>query len=464
MSIAARNTRHLRSARSSLRLAIGALALLSLMVALGASARADTGSGIGKTEITCTHVNFTFEGFANAEDNTVSEFVTVNREVVGQAFFHFNGPTGSNTLPILEIPGKYLIDAHATWKTNGVNGGFDHHVKVRCQTGFSVQKLQKIAGSETGFTTSQLSGKIGQTVDYEVIVKNTGMVPLKFSNFADEHCDEGTIAGGSGEAFLAPGESTVFTCERLLTAIGSYSNTATVTGTGETGPPSNETSNTVVTVVPPEPLFAIQKLQRINGEGEFTTAPLQAGVGAMIEYEVVVTNTGNVPLTFSEFTDTKCDPGSFAGGPGMSILLPGESSTYTCDHILLVKDTRRGPYLNNATAKGTPPPGDGKPVSETSNTVIVNILGGSGTTEIGCHAVVFNYSGFPNAAGNTVNEVVSIAGKVIATNVFVFNGPTGTDTIILELPPGKYVIDAHATWKTNGAAGGFDHHAKAKCE
>ena len=31
------------------------------------------------------------------------------------------------------------------------------------------------------------------------------------------------------------------------------------------------------------------------------------------------------------------------------------------------------------------------------------------------------------------------------------------------LPPGKYVIDAHATWKTNGAGGGFDHHTKVRC-
>lgn len=464
MSILVVNTLQFRSRRNSLRRGACALALIILTLALAAAgARADTGSGIGKTEITCTHVNFTFEGFANAENNIVTEFVTVNREVVGSTAFSFNGPTGSNTLPILEIPGKYLIDAHATWKTNGVNGGFDHHVKVRCQTGFSVQKLQQIQGSETGYTTSQLSGKIGQTVDYEVIVKNTGMVPLKFSNFADEHCDEGTISGGSGEAFLAPGESTTFTCERLLTAIGSYSNAATVTGTGETGPPSNETSNTVVTVVPPEPLFSIQKLQRVNGEGEFTSAPLSGGVGAMIEYEIVVTNTGNVPLTFSELSDAKCDPGTFAGGPGMSLLLPGESSTYTCDHVLLIQDTRRGPYLNSATLKATPPPGDGKAVTETSNTVVVNILGGTGTTEIGCHAVVFNYSGFPNANGNTVNEVVSTGGNVIATNTFVFNGPTGTDTITLELPPGKYVIDAHSTWKTNGAAGGFDHHANVKC-
>jgi hypothetical protein len=78
--------------------------------------------------------------------------------------------------------------------------------------------------------------------------------------------------------------------------------------------------------------------------------------------------------------------------------------------------------------------------------------------------VVFSYSGFPNAEGNTIAETVTNHGVVIVTKTFMFNGPIGTDTIPIELPPGKYVLDGHATWKTNGASGGFDHHAKVRCE
>jgi hypothetical protein len=458
-----------RSARTSLRLAaLVLIAACGLLAAGGAAAQADTGSGVGITEFTCTHVVFTYEGFANAEGNTVAEVVTLNREIVATYTFTFNGPTGTNSVPIPEIPGKSIVDAHATWKTNGVNGGFDHHKNVHCQDGFSVEKLQEIKGSETGYTASELHGKIGQTVDYEVLVKNVGLVPLKFSNFTDEHCDPGTIMGGSGEAFLAPGESTTFTCERLLTAIGTYTNEATVTGTPEMGPPSTETSKQVVTVVPIEPEFSIHKLQRVNGEGEFTAAQLEAGVGAEVEYEILVTNTGNEPLTFSEFADPKCDPGTIAGGPGVAMLLPGESTTYTCDHVMVKKDTRKGPYINTASVTGTPPPGDGKPVSHTSNPVEVVILEGSGTTEFGCKAVTFVYSGFPNAEGNEVTQVIAVtgpkaAGVIISTTVFVFNGPSGMDTVPIELGPGKWIIDAHATWKTNGASGAFDHHIRVIC-
>ncbi|MGA2321668.1 MAG: hypothetical protein ABSG95_13145, partial [Solirubrobacteraceae bacterium] len=48
-------------------------------------------------------------------------------------------------------------------------------------TSFTIEKLQEIKGSSAGYTTSPLTGKIGQTVDYEVLVKNTGNVALTFS-------------------------------------------------------------------------------------------------------------------------------------------------------------------------------------------------------------------------------------------------------------------------------------------
>ena len=460
-----------RSPGATRRPLLGALIILLALLTFGAqAAQADTGEGIGKTELTCTHVVFTFEGFPNAENNTVAEVVTLNKQIVATYTLHFDGPTGTNTIAVPEVKGRSILDAHATWKTNGISGGFDHHGNVKCQEGFSVQKLQEIKGSGSGYTTSQLHGKIGQTVDYEVIVKNVGVVPLKFSSFTDSRCAEGTISGGSGEAYLAPGESTTFFCERLLPAIGTYENEATVTGTPELGSPSSETSNNVVTVVPVEPEFSIVKLQRVNGAGEFTTAPLQAGVGAKIEYEIVVTNTGNQPLTFSEFSDRKCDAGTIAGGPGASLLAPGESSVYTCSHVMIVKNTRKGPYRNAASVKATPPPGDGKPVSHESNTVEVLILGGSGETAFSCKAVKFIYSGFPNAEGNTVSqEIAVIAPKsavktVISMTTFVFNGPSGTDIVPIELGPGKWIIDAHATWHTNGASGAFDHHLRVICE
>jgi hypothetical protein len=221
---------------------------------------------------------------------------------------------------------------------------------------FAISKLQEIKGSGTGFVPTPLSGSVGQTVAYEIVVKNTGNVGLSFSAFSDPRCDPGTIAGGPGNGILAPGQSATYTCEHRLTAVGSYTNEATVTGTSTAGKPLTGTSNRVLVTVPPEPNFTIEKLQQIRGSASgFTTARLTGAIGQTVEYEINVSNTGNLPLIFSAFSDPRCDSGTIAGGPGEAALAPGSSATYTCSHLI----TAVGTYINVAsvtgTAEGQPP-------------------------------------------------------------------------------------------------------------
>ena len=212
---------------------------------------------------------------------------------------------------------------------------------------FTIEKLQEIQGSGKGFTKEPLTGRLGQTVDYEMIVKNTGNVALTFSDFTDAHCDPGTIAGGPGSGPVGPGESTTYTCDHVLNTYGAYTNEATVTGTPPSGTTITHTSNQVDVNVP-EPDFTIEKLQEIRGSGiGFTKEKLTGAIGETVDYEIVVTNTGQVPLTFSRFEDPKCDPGTIAGGPGSSPVAPGASTTYTCSHVL----TEVGIYTNVATSR-----------------------------------------------------------------------------------------------------------------
>jgi hypothetical protein len=232
---------------------------------------------------------------------------------------------------------------------------------------YAIEKLQEIPGSGTGFTKSPLTGSIGETVNYEIVVTNTGETPLKFSNFTDAKCDPGTIGGGPGAAEVAPGESTIFTCDHVLTSEGKYVNEATVTGTppGETA--KTKTSNPVEVEVPTTPVpteFTIEKLQEIMSSG-FTKAALTGQLGETVMYEIVVTNTGKAPLTLSNFIDPKCDAGTIAGGPGSNTLAPNESTTYTCDHVL----TSMGTYINEATVTGDS--GAEPPLTKTSNPVEV---------------------------------------------------------------------------------------------
>ncbi len=225
-----------------------------------------------------------------------------------------------------------------------------------------IEKLQKITGV---FTKSELTGKIGETVFYEIIVTNEGNVTLKLSSFSDPKCTK--ITGGAAE--LKPGESTTWKCEHKLTEKGKYTNVATVEGNDGVG---KKTSNEVVVKVETtkvekgeeKAVFTIKKLQEIEGSGKgFTPNPLYAKLGETVLYELIVKNIGVVPLTFSNFTDTKCE--NIKGGPGVAEVLPGETTTYTCEHKIVAK----GSWYNYGTVTGTPP--GGKSVTHTSNEVVV---------------------------------------------------------------------------------------------
>lgn len=103
-----------------------------------------------------------------------------------------------------------------------------------------------------------------------------------------------------------------------------------------------------------------------HSSSTFTTSPLAATVGQAVDYRILITNTGQVPLTFADFTDGLCDPGTISGGPS-GPLPAGESSTYTCRHAL----TAAGTVRNTARITGTP--SGGPAITHTSNSVVVNV-------------------------------------------------------------------------------------------
>src|SRR5256885_6383138 len=255
-------------------------------------------------------------------------------------------------------------------------GGLKHDAAFTCgcEPTFTIEKRQEIAGSGSGFTTDPLVGEIGQTVDYEIIVTNTSEFVETFTDFTDPHCDEGTIAGGPGAALVAPGESTTYTCSQLLDAYGVYTNEATVTGNALSGMSLTKTANQVVVEVPkpppppPAPGFKIEKLQEIAGSNAgFTTSPLTGAFGQTVDYEIIVTNTGNVALALTGFADKYCDASTLSGGLGEALLAPGASTTYTCTRAL----AGEGKFFNEAELTGTPP--GGTPITHQSNQVIVEV-------------------------------------------------------------------------------------------
>src|ERR1700737_707078 len=212
---------------------------------------------------TCATINWTFRRFPDMPRNSLFRRITVGRFAHVYDRLVFDGPGVTVTTAVNAPPGHARIDTLAKWRTNGAKGGFDILSKKTCPPApaLTIEKLQQVVGSGSGFTTSPLTGKINQTVEYEIIVRNTGNVPLVLSNFSAPRCDGGTLAGGQGETPLAPGPmpslggSTTYTCSHVLTGAPAYENTAAITATPPpgNGSPMTPTSTTAVVNLPAPP-------------------------------------------------------------------------------------------------------------------------------------------------------------------------------------------------------------------
>ncbi len=237
--------------------------------------------------------------------------------------------------------------------------------------GMRVTKLQRDGSSGT-FTTAPITAMVGDTIQYEIQVTNTGNTTLALS-LSDPHCDAGTIGGPTALSgtlngnVLSPGGQAQYTCSHVLVAgdVPTFTNVGTITGQPPSGPPLSG-SGVVVTNVTTAGIHVV-KLQRDGSTGSFTSTPITAKVGDTIQYEIQVTNTGTAPLTLS-LSDPLCDAGTISG-PSLisgtlngSVLSAGGEAQYTCSHVLTAGDA--SPFTNTATVTGQPP--SGPPVSGTS--------------------------------------------------------------------------------------------------
>ncbi|HTY95943.1 MAG TPA: carboxypeptidase-like regulatory domain-containing protein, partial [Solirubrobacteraceae bacterium] len=227
-------------------------------------------------------------------------------------------------------PGFYEIEASKPECGSATSGpfevpppAFDLKLVLHCvvpEPSASVELRQRIQGTST-YTAEQLEGHIGQVVEYEITVKNTGNVPIKPEPFLDAECEDLTTL----PAELAVGETATATCSATLPAERSYPNEAFVGAFTAGGAGTIESSNEVVVLLPPEGKFTIGKLQRAGSTGSFVNTEIHARVGEAVQYEIVITNTGNEWLEFYELEDAGCE--DIAQAP--SELEPGESATVT---------------------------------------------------------------------------------------------------------------------------------------
>ena len=227
--------------------------------------------------------------------------------------------------------------------------------KVAAEPSYIIEKQQRIAGEGT-YTSAEHTGKLGQVVEYKIIVRNTGNVPLKFTAIKDTGC-EGISPTGATEVTVA-GKEEFFTCTHTLTSVGSYDNEASIEGNEGTG---TKTSNKVVAKVPAEPSFAIEKQQKIAGESSYTSGELTGKLGQAVEYKITVKNTGNLALKFTALKDSGCEGISPSGTTELAV---GKEESFTCTHTL----TAVGSYTNEASIEGNEGAG-----TKTSNKVVAKV-------------------------------------------------------------------------------------------
>lgn len=111
-------------------------------------------------------------------------------------------------------------------------------------TAFTIEMLQKLS-SEPTYTKTELNSEVGDTVDYEIIVKNTGSTSLEFGALKDSACESISPAGPTE---LEGSTEETFTCTHKLTPFVKYSDQASIEGDEGTG---TKTSSSVTVALAP---------------------------------------------------------------------------------------------------------------------------------------------------------------------------------------------------------------------
>ncbi|MCB0582061.1 MAG: DUF11 domain-containing protein [Phaeodactylibacter sp.] len=211
----------------------------------------------------------------------------------------------------------------------------------------------------------------GDVIDYSITVTNTGNVTISGVTVNDPEL-QGVICVPAAPATLAPGEQMVCTGFIVLAQAdldaGSYSNTATATGQDPNGTPITDGSDDPDTATPNDPTVT-----PLPQNPELTTEKVDfpdygangtPDIGDVIDYQITVTNTGNVTITNVTISDPMLS-GLLCSPAAPATLAPGESMVCTGFYQLTQTDLESRIVSNQATANGTDP--NGQPVTDESD-------------------------------------------------------------------------------------------------
>jgi LPXTG-site transpeptidase (sortase) family protein len=259
--------------------------------------------------------------------------------------------------------GTYTVDQtdvdHGSFTNTATVSGTPPSGPVTTDTDDDTQTLPPVPGItlvKSGVQNMGTNSRIdaGETISYSFTITNTGNVTLTNVLISDPNT---TISGGP--ITLQPGQSdsTSITGTHTVTQTeinsGSFTNTATVTGTTPAGPTVSDTDDDSQTFIQ-ESSITLNKTGTVNLA--VISPDTRADAGDTVSYAFTITNTGNVTLTNVLVTDTV---GGVTINGGPLTLQPGDSnsSSITGTYTLTQADIDSGQFSNTARVSGTPPSG-----------------------------------------------------------------------------------------------------------
>ncbi len=263
--------------------------------------------------------------------------------------------------------------------------------------------------------------QVGDVISYAFTVTNTGNVTLSNVTVTDPK----TSISGGPIASLAPSasDSTTFTATYTIKQSdidnGSFTNTATASGTPPVGDPVTDSDSATVSGPAPAPsVEVIKSVSAINGNPGTTE---YSEVGDVISYAFTITNTGNVTLSNIRLTDPDA---SVSGGPIPS-LAPGasDSTTFTATYTITQADIDNGAFTNTATVTATPP--SGSDVTDDDSATVEGPKTG-GSIELIKEVAAVNDDP-SEAVFSQVGDVISYKFTVRNTGIFTLTNVTLSD-------------------------------------
>ena len=212
-------------------------------------------------------------------------------------------------------------------------------------------KLTVTKDDQLAYTNQNLT--VGYTVNYQIAVTNSGNTSLTNINISDPNAN---IISGNPIAILQPGETAFVTANHNVTQTdidtGQISNSATastlfasqnISDISDDLDPASPmgADDPTITFITQAPALVVTK------DDQLDYTPQNLTVGELVNYQIIVTNTGNVTLDNIIVTDNNAN---ISGGNTIVNLAPDQLSIINATHQITQSDVDAGEIVNSAFA------------------------------------------------------------------------------------------------------------------